>query len=180
MLSPAFTVTPPQHPARQRANLGRVDLRLDPNIPSEAGESLPDTTSSKKGPLARSHDQNESPCGSPARIHLARPLRVSCDSKSCFRLRAHGALPFAKFLHFFTQKPPSPGWIFDKKRKKLARIMLLINHYILWLVKKNPQHRDFFLTFWGLKNKKHTHLPAHAVDCMRKDPPTQFQTQFFI
>lgn len=41
-------VTPPQHTARQRANLGKVDLRLDPNIPSEAAELLPATTPSKK------------------------------------------------------------------------------------------------------------------------------------
>ena len=85
--SPALTVPPPQNPRGSAQNLGRVDLRLDPNIPSESAELLPDTTPSKKGPLARSHDQNESPCGSPASIHLARPFRVSCDSRSYFRLR---------------------------------------------------------------------------------------------
>jgi hypothetical protein len=40
--------------------------------------------------------------------------------KFVFSVAAHAALQFAKFLHFFTQKPPSPGWIFDKKTKKVG------------------------------------------------------------
>jgi hypothetical protein len=51
--------------------------------------------------------------------------------------------------------------------------MLFLNHYILWLLKKFPQYGDFFLTFFGLKSKKYTHSFTHAVNCMRKDPPTQ-------
>jgi hypothetical protein len=60
-----------------------------------------------------------------------------------------------------------------KKGKNLAWIMLLWNHYILWLLKKFTQYGDFFLTFLALKNKKCSHLVSHAVNCMRKYPPTQ-------
>jgi hypothetical protein len=110
-------VTPPQHTARQRANPGRVDLRLDPNIPSEAAELLPDTTPSKKGPLARSHDQNESPCGSPASIHLARLLRLSCDSKSYFRLRRTLRCSLQNSGTFLLKNRPSQAEFLRKNEK---------------------------------------------------------------
>ena len=44
----------------------------------------------------------------------------------------------------FPVNEPVSVWFLIKKRKNLAWIMLLWNHYMLWSLKKFPQHGDIF------------------------------------
>ena len=131
-------------PARERANPGRGDFWLDPNNPSETAEPLLDATSSKNGPLGRSHDQNVSPCASSSRIHPLHPLGFR--SIQCLVLGCACALgcSLQNSCTFLLKNRPPEAEILRKKEKNLARIMLFSNHYILWLLKKFPQYGDFF------------------------------------